>query len=272
MLGKLLRYEIKSTARLFLPLYAALAVLGLLNRLFLSISRLPAASFVLSLPAATGTAIYALTVMAAFVMTFVVMIQRFYKSLLGDEGYLMFTLPVSPAQHLVAKLTVSCLWIFASMAVTAVSLLIMLANGQFFNSLSAGLASALQHLMQFDPNAVTWAALGAEFVALAILGTLSSILMIYFSISLGQLSNRYKLLTAVGAYLGVNAVLQALSTLLTLPMAFPAVADAIESFFSAYPIASLHVAAGAGLLGALLLCAAFFLGTNYLLSKKLNLE
>ena len=32
MLGKLMKYEIKATARLFLPLYAALLVFSLINR------------------------------------------------------------------------------------------------------------------------------------------------------------------------------------------------------------------------------------------------
>ena len=40
--------------------------------------------------------------MAAFVLTLIIQIQRFSKNLLGDEGYLMFTLPASVSQHITA--------------------------------------------------------------------------------------------------------------------------------------------------------------------------
>lgn len=273
MLGKLLRYEIKSTARLFLPLYAALLILGLLNRLFLAVSRLHASNFVLALPATTVTVFYVLTAMAAFVMTLVVMIQRFYKNLLGDEGYLMFTLPVTPVQHLVTKLLVSCLWIFASVAVMALSLVAMLADRQFFAGLWPSLCNMFSSFsFSTTPSICSVILYGVEFIVLILLGTISSILMIYFSISLGQLFNRNKLLAAVGAYLVINTALQVLSSLLFIPLSFPNVNGILTSFLTANPYLSLHLALGAGILGALLLSTAFFLGTNYLLSRKLNLE
>ena len=39
----------------------------------------------------------------------IIQIQRFSKNLLGDEGYLMFTLPASVSQHITAKLVVAVL-------------------------------------------------------------------------------------------------------------------------------------------------------------------
>lgn len=41
--------------------------------------------------------------MALGVLTIVVTIQRFRKNLLGDEGYLMFTLPVSTSSLILSK-------------------------------------------------------------------------------------------------------------------------------------------------------------------------
>ena len=37
MLGKLLKYETKATARIFLPLYGALVLLAVINRFFMAI-------------------------------------------------------------------------------------------------------------------------------------------------------------------------------------------------------------------------------------------
>ena len=39
-----------------------------------------------------------------------VLIVRYYRNLYGDEGYLMNTLPVTPAQHVWAKLICAFLW------------------------------------------------------------------------------------------------------------------------------------------------------------------
>ena len=48
------------------------------------------------------------------VMSLVVMIQRFYKNVLGDEGYLTLTLPVNVHEILWSKLIVSFVWFLAT--------------------------------------------------------------------------------------------------------------------------------------------------------------
>ena len=85
MLGKLLKYEFRATGRLFLPLYGALVIFALINALLLSFREIP------QLPAVLAMLVNILLAIAVFVVTFIVMIQRFYKNLLSDEGYLMFT-------------------------------------------------------------------------------------------------------------------------------------------------------------------------------------
>ena len=53
-------------------------------------------------------AAFALLAMLAVIV--IVAVQRFYKNLLGDEGYLMFTLPATPGQQIFSKLLVSLVW------------------------------------------------------------------------------------------------------------------------------------------------------------------
>ena len=43
-------------------------------------------------------------------LTLVLMVYRFYKNLMTDEGYLMFTLPVSRSQLIWSKLMVALAW------------------------------------------------------------------------------------------------------------------------------------------------------------------
>mgnify|MGYP006988889638 CR=1 FL=1 len=49
-------------------------------------------------------------IVAAVVMTVVLMVSRFYRNLLRNEGYLMFTLPVSAHALVWSKLIVSLVW------------------------------------------------------------------------------------------------------------------------------------------------------------------
>ena len=89
MLAKLMKYEFKSTARLFIPLYAVLLVFALLNR-FLNPFRTFEAAENFSLQVfvrGAGMAIYfsytgSICHNPGFDHT------RFYKNLLGDEDIL----------------------------------------------------------------------------------------------------------------------------------------------------------------------------------------
>lgn len=130
MFVKLLRLEAKMTSRIFLPLMGAVMALSGLSMLAVRLAG-PAAVIIdgdeatFTGPAAytglPGTIVGLLTLgaflgMAGLMVTSVIVAaQRFYKNLLGDEGYLMFTLPATPAQHLLAKLTVGVGWSTASL-------------------------------------------------------------------------------------------------------------------------------------------------------------
>ena len=67
-------------------------------------------NFVLNMLAALVVMAYVVAITAVFIVAFILMLQRFYKNLLGDEGYIMFTLPASVHQHVWSKLIVSAVW------------------------------------------------------------------------------------------------------------------------------------------------------------------
>ncbi|MCL1982347.1 MAG: ABC transporter permease, partial [Clostridiales bacterium] len=113
MLGKLLKYEIQATGRVFLPLYLGLLAVAAV------------ASFTLqsNIDILKGIIAFLLVILygALVVVTVVLLIQRFYRSLLKDEGYLMFTLPVHQATLVASKLVTACLWSLLSTIVGAVA-------------------------------------------------------------------------------------------------------------------------------------------------------
>ena len=110
MLGKLIKHEFRATGRIMLPLFLAVLILSAFAGL--SIHGFERARDVRILQAMYGTTIstFFLSLFAVAVVAVVLMIQRFYKSLLRDEGYISMTLPVSVDAHIWAKLLTSFAW------------------------------------------------------------------------------------------------------------------------------------------------------------------
>ena len=121
MLGRLIKYELRSTSRIMLFIYAAVlaagVVLGVVTRVDLALGR---AQFLNSsvvigedAPGVAGViliiliALYALLLTVMAVLTIIMIILRFNNSLLQGEGYLMHTLPVPTWMHVASKLIVA---------------------------------------------------------------------------------------------------------------------------------------------------------------------
>ncbi|MDR3051979.1 MAG: hypothetical protein LBU67_09715 [Oscillospiraceae bacterium] len=195
MLGKLLRNELKATGRLFLILYALLALMTG----FYKVSRLLPTRFVVtqSIMVAVSTALYVVIVVGVVAMSFVIMVQRFYKNLLGDEGYLMHTLPVTAGQHILAKLMVSLLWNVLSFALVLLSVALLAANPADWGRQWAYIVSLIEPLAQeagFNyATLLLYAAIWLFVVAV------DKTLLCYASLSLGQWkASKNKLGAAIG--------------------------------------------------------------------------
>ena len=109
MLGKLMKHELRATARIMLPVLGILAGLALLANVSIRLLNVVSASAVQALLIFFISA-FAFGLVAAAVVTLVIMALRFYRSLLRDEGYLQFTLPVTVHDHVWAKLLIAPFW------------------------------------------------------------------------------------------------------------------------------------------------------------------
>ena len=254
MLSKLLKYEFKSTGRTFLPIYGALLVTSFLTRLFV-FNKDFSNSFFLSLFQVVISSLFGFLLMAVCILTLVVSLQRFYKNLLGEEGYLSMTLPVRPWQHILCKSLTSLVWyIFSSIA--AILAFVILAYekgmlGDFFKAIAT-------LIRRGSLNAQILTACG-EFFLFAALGILAFTMMLYASMALGQLNANKRLLTSFGAFL-VQILMGVLGNL------------AVQWVFPMSSRWALNVALLLSIVVELLFLAGFFAITNYILSRKLNLE
>ena len=267
MLSKLFKYELKATGRIFLPLLLVLLLFAVINKFTIGPDKFDA-------PAMISMAIYVFIMAGMFVMTFLMMIQRFHKNLLSDEGYLMLTLPVKPWKHIVSKLFVSMLWMAISGIAALISILIIALKKGDLTQFTVAFVNFYHR--SFELLGASVYLLSFEIIMVLLVSLASGILVIYASIAIGHLFNQHKMLASFGAFI----VLSALSkTLLALVSSLPGTdyysninihISSIQDLIVARPVIQLVLAAGiifTGLAGA-----AYFAITNYILSKRLNLE
>lgn len=285
---KLLRLEAKLTSRIFLPLMGAVMALSGLAMAAVQLAG-PDALIITGGPLDTGSAphnrlvstLCGLLALGAFlsmvglmITAVVVTIQRFYKNLLGDEGYLMFALPATPAQHLAAKLTVSVGWTFASLvlvlALTAAlvgSIPVTLPDGQ------TPLRLMLSALHQGIPVPLwQWYGIGAlTFLA----GVCNSYLMLYLSMILGTRLSVGRTGSRVGRCVLIYVALRILVSSLSGAAASLSGIAAFETGFdplSSLTEASLFLTASAGAVLVLLIgCLVWFFVSRSLLERRLDL-
>ena len=198
MLGKLMKYEFRATAIYFLPIYVVLVLVSGLRYVVSLISQ----KFSNGFSAFSGfslSAIYLLLALGLAITTFIVIIIRFYKNLLGTEGYLMFTLPVSVEQNRLAKLIPSVVWFFGSCVLGMLT--IAPAMGLRFNDNPFTMFTGIR--------------LGdVPEILLAVLMVIGSIagtfLFYYLCMCIGQMFNSHRFLASAGAYIVIQTVLQIL--------------------------------------------------------------
>ncbi|MDP4160098.1 MAG: hypothetical protein Q8911_10120 [Bacillota bacterium] len=266
MLGKLLKYELKATGRILLPLFLALLLFAGINR-FLT----PLGPKNFDTPAMISMTIYIMIMVGMFVMTFMMMIQRFYRNLLSDEGYLMHTLPVKPWQQIVSKLLVSMLWIVGSGIVAFISILIIAVRNADFTMIVSQVATI--HNRVFEQLGTRMYFLSLEMILGFLLSLASGILVVYASIAVGHLVNRHKMLTTFGAFIVLTSISKFLLTLISLtPLAHLSNINisSPHDLIAMQPLIQWGIVYGTIFTG--LLCVVYFAVTSYILSKRLNLE
>lgn len=270
MLGKLMKYEFKATRRIFLPLYGLILLVALLLRLFIAFNYSKAQAN-LSPAASVGMGIsflaYFLLIAAVCVMTLVVLIQRFEKNLLGDEGYLSFTLPVKVHTHIDAKMLVTLIWTVLSVLVGFLSVLILIFDQE-----------ALWNYRRYTPAFLQWwnssmKWITAEWVVFLLVTILSGTLHIYASMAVGNLCPRHRILAGCGAFLGFSIIEEITAAILVTWNVVRSTGVAFSIFGIPFSgSADNAVGLGVTTLFIAVFGAVYYFFTNWVLSRKLNLE
>lgn len=277
MTGKLMKYEIKSSMKLMAVIWAALIAASLLFSLSLHVLTDIAVerpgggiSFAIGIFEFITGLMYFAVFVALIVATLVIVIMRFYKGLLGDEGYLMHTLPVKPWQLITSKGIIAALIVMISVLVAFLSILV-LAGVSGLETIPE-VFGALGAIWEEEPRMVL---VIVEAIILLVLSILKSVYQIYAALAIGQLANKHRILLSLGAYIGISMIMSILFLLIV------AASDSVGtiSWLSVFianndsdPFAISQMAIGIMFVLTAVQLAAFHVVTERILSLKLNLQ
>ena len=268
MLGKLLKYELKATSRVFIPLYIAILVVSIVNGLSLNLEIFNIQGL--------ATIILMCLFISLFVITIVVTIQRFNKNLLKDEGYLMFTLPVSSKHLVLSKYLTSLIWTFLSFVVAFLSftIIFMIPTYKYFD-----FSYFINEFNLLFSNMLNLNILGQflKIILLMIISYTIFIFNVYLALSVGQLPifNRFRNVSSFIGFLVINLLISYAQNIVSLFVNDASVnIEAIDNIN--YAISSVTSIVSKGLNIAivinLIIILVLFFATTYILDKKLNLE
>lgn len=270
MLGKLLKYEFKSTARIFLPLYAMLLVVAIINGFFIN-------SEVFNIQGLLMT-IFGSLLIALFVITVVVLVQRFSKNLLGDEGYLMFTLPVKSSSILLSKYLVALLWTVLSVIVSVIAFFSITFISSFMDK-----SISISEIISIFSEAVKvifgngYLPFAINMVLLMFITYSIFIFTVYLALSMGQLPlfNKHRNVASFMSFIGINIVLSFIKNLFAM-LYYNLYGDymSLNIEIDATNVVTQIVNNGFvfSLAISIILLIALFLVTKFILDKNLNLE
>lgn len=280
MLGKLMKYEIKSCGRIFFPLYIVVLLFSILSGLFINFDD----------GMHNFEIVYAIGVLVAFglfvamvVLTILFIVQRFNKSFLGDEGYLMFTLPVSQKKLVLSKFFTSLIFIIMTSIVVLASIFIVAITASYKLNDVIDIAA----ILSTTGTIIVDNLLNIIFYIFNILVDYSVfILTIYLAITIAHLPifSKHKIIAALGALI-ILSIIQTLA-LNTVNLIVPDVlTEQVETILDKFilqdpwdielfckvilSVTSYQI--GIFVVNLLIAIASFF-GISYLLENKLDLE
>lgn len=259
MLWKLIKYEFRAIWRQFAILWPAALVLALANRFTLPLAdhNLPFSAGGNGILVTITMSVFVGVLFTMFVVSMIFIIKRFYQGLLGDEGYLMHTLPVKTWQLVASKLICAVL-VTTINAVIAVLSMFLLMPVQWMELFSGELWEAVLRGLTKHPDTILY------FVELALLALTVLVLgltTLYLSMAIGHLFQRRRALMSVAAFFAIDILCNLVTDTL-----------GRWGLLNIQLDLTVHASIWICILFMAVPAAIFFAGTSYVLRRRLNLE
>ena len=288
MLKQLLKYEFKATKRLYFGLYLALALLSVVLGVTFRQEHALAHSTSFQNLQVILMIVYVSVILAIAVLCFVNTVQRFYQNLLGREGYLMHTLPVTETQLILSKLLTSMVWVLCSGLVGIVCITVMVSIGgviepETFGTVDWNGWKQLWGMLYGELGPEFWVAMvWTILINLARLASL--ILCVYAACMIAHQFKKQTMVAGILAFIGMNIVENQIDKLLgtndvTLFVDVTYKLVDVSNGSEGAPVMH-YITAAFGQGASCLFCfvftaaiaAVYFFLTRWLMKHKLNLE
>ena len=287
MLKQLLKYEFKATKSLYFGLYLALALLSVVLGVSFRQENARVDNTNFGRLEVILMVLYLSVISAIAVLCFVSTVQRFYKNLLGREGYLMHTLPVTETQLILSKLLTSMVWVLCSGLVGVVCITVMVSIGvldaEVLGTLSWDRWKQLWQMLYEELGPEFWVAMvWTILINLARLASL--ILCVYAACMIAHQFKKQTMVAGILAFIGMNIVENQIDKLLgtndaTLFVDVTYKLVDVSNGSEGAPVMH-YITAAFGQGASCLFCfvftaaiaAVYFFLTRWLMKHKLNLE
>lgn len=219
--------------------------------------------------------ISAVAIFGLLIFTRILGVVRYYKNFFTDEGYLTFTLPVSPRDQVMSKVFTNYIFTVFSTVVVILDLFVVLAlaipdqlfNAKNWNQIFDVLGEILEEAKVFAPL------YALQFVLLLVALPLLQIMIDYCCITVaGTLVRKYKVLVAIGIYYGATVVMSYFSQFATMSLASGSVVVAVEKLSENQILGMLSIVLLALTALVFLITLVLYTLSVYLIDAKLNLE
>ena len=287
MLKQLLKYEFKATKSLYFGLYLALALLSVVLGVSFRQENARAHSTSFQNLEVILMVLYLSVIFAIAVLCFVSTVQRFYKNLLGREGYLMHTLPVTETQLILSKLITSMVWVLCSGLVGIVCITGMVSIGvldaEALGTVNWESWKQLWGMLYGELGPEFWVAM-AWTILINLARLASLILCVYAACMIAHQFKKQTMVAGILAFIGMNIVENQIDKLLgmndvTLFVGVNYKLVDVSDVSGWTPVMHYLTTAfgqGAGYLFCFVFTAAiaavYFCLTRWLMKNKLNLE
>ena len=268
MLRKLYKHEFISLYRVLLPIYGVLFGLSALTRIITVLS--DNENEILEFWKVIILSLSFITLVGLFVISFVVIVVRFYQNMLSKQGYLTNTLPFKAHNHILCKLICGIVVEISNVIIATGALAVIFGTKENIKSIFETIKMSFISFKNLSGTANAVAVV-IEIVFIALFSITAGILMFYASMTIGQLFKN-KILGSVVAYFCIYAAMQVISTIFITIVTVVGIGipetllenASITTVSQGFIIFIMFVEIAQGLI--------YYFITNHFLSKKLNLE
>ncbi len=268
MLRKLMKHELRASGRIMLPLSLVVLITAVGGN-FSVRGLMETDNQILNLLGVLLMAAFVIAIAAVCIMAFLLMLERFYKNLLLDEGYVTMTLPVSVHQLIWSKFLISLFWFIVTAIVVVLACMILAFDMTLVEEIRDGLRQ-LFSVFEFNLEVAHVIAYVLEFLLLILLGCAGACFQFYAALAVGHSFASHKMLLSVAAYFIMQFALRLISGIAMIAIT----SSGIDLWLSSWldNPASLDILLLAMCVLSAAIAAIFYGITHYCLKNRLNLE